>query len=111
MGSRRWALVSTALLFAFLFFACGDDNDGGPIAVQYDVIASEPRFVVPSDALPPEADPSVSNNNVDILFSGGRLFMAWRTAPTHFASTETRMVIVSSIDGGATWEFEHQIAL
>ena len=39
----------------------------------------------------------------------GRMFMAWRSGPTHFASSLTKMFIVSSIDGGVTWEKEYEL--
>ena len=80
-------------------------------AVDWQVSATEPRFVVPSTGLPDELDLMPSNNNVDIAFHDDRLFLAWRNAPTHFASEETRMVVVSSTDEGATWESETEVAL
>ncbi len=73
--------------------------------------ASAPRWVVPSAGLPSSIKLEASNNNVDIIFFDGRLFMAWRTAPNHFASEYTRMLIASSLDQGATWEFESEIAV
>jgi len=65
---------------------------------------SLPRWVVPSENLP--VTPLASNNNVDIVVHDGRLFLAWRTAPFHFASPATRMEVVSSTDAGATWDHE-----
>ena len=52
-----------------------------------------------------------ANNNVDIIFHEDRLFMAWRTAPTHFASSDTQLQVVSSTDNGPHWELETQLAL
>lgn len=80
-------------------------------AREYTVTASEPRWVVPSPALPAEATPLASNNNVDIHFFGDRLFFAWRTNDTHFASRNARMHVVSSKDEGRTWSHEHTVAL
>ena len=40
-------------------------------AGEFDVIVSEPRFVIPSGAVPPELPPDNSNNNVDILIHDG----------------------------------------
>ena len=93
--------------------APGDDPAAYNVdtSVTYDIQVSEPRWVVPSDGLPPEAPAAVSNANVDIQFFGDRLFMAWRAAPFHFAGEETRMQIVSSADGGYTWDFEAVVAL
>ena len=79
--------------------------------VEYAITLSEPKWVSPSADLPSEIIPMASNNNVDIVFHDGRMFMAWRTAPTHFASEKTIMYIISSDNLGETWEYEHQIVL
>lgn len=78
-------------------------------AGSYTPVVSEPRWVIPSDALP--IPTQISNNNVSVLVAGDTLFLAWRTAPSHFASTETELHIVSSGDDGQTWIHEHTIAL
>jgi len=41
-----------------------------------------------------------ANNNLDLARHGGRLWLAWRTAPSHFASALAR-IEVSSIDDSA----------
>lgn len=79
--------------------------------LAYEPTLSEPRFVVPSDSLPVGLDLLPANNNVDIAFHEGRLFMAWRNAETHFASPNARMIVVSSGDQGVTWQLEDVIAL
>lgn len=76
----------------------------------YRIQVSEPRWVVPSDGLP-EDTAGVSNANVEIHFFGDKLYMAWRSAPFHFASMETKMQVVSSTDGGLSWELETTLAL
>jgi hypothetical protein len=68
------------------------------------------RQVVPGDGLPPEVQPQNSNNNLDVAWHDGRLYLAFRTAPTHFASDETEVYIVSSTDE-QTWRFEGHIAM
>jgi len=65
--------------------------------------------VVPSDGLPPEVVPQVSNNNLDIVHHDGRMFLAFRTAPTHFASSEVVMYVVSTTDE-QTWRYEGTFA-
>ena len=80
-------------------------------SVQYKAVASTPRWVVPSAALPGAAKHGVANNNVDIVLHGDRLYMAWRTGPTHFASTNIEMLVVSSTDMGQTWDFEYKVAM
>ncbi len=80
--------------------------------VDYDPVISAPTWVVPSPALPARASPGfLSNNNVAIRFHDGRLFLAWRTNETHFASANARIFVVSSADQGVTWDFEHEVAI
>ncbi len=90
---------------------CGDDDPSNLVAAEYDIVASEPRFIIPSAVIPTAARSFASNNNVDIVLHEERLFLAWRTAPSHFASTQTQMHILSSPDLGVTWQFEHTVAL
>ncbi len=66
----------------------------------------EARWVVPSAGIPLETAPLASNNNVSIALHDDRLFMAWRSAPSHFASTDSRMYMASSPDLGHTWSHE-----
>jgi hypothetical protein len=72
---------------------------------------SAPYWVVPSNGLPMDVPIDHSNNNVALGQFDGRLFLGWRTAPLHFASTKTRMILVSSADGGRTWELEHIVEM
>ena len=79
--------------------------------VSYRIEVSEPEFIIPSDLLPPEARSQASNNNVDVEYFDGRLFVGWRTGPTHFASEDSEMLVVSSADGGQTWDYETKVVL
>ena len=74
--------------------------------VAYRVVASSPLPVVPSPALPSGLDLQAANNNLSIALHDGRLYLAFRTAPTHFASAEAKLVVLSSADLGRTWAFE-----
>jgi hypothetical protein len=67
--------------------------------------------VVPGPTLPAPVQCLRSNNNLDLARFQGRLFLAFRTAPTHFAGTKTRLYIVSSADEGKSWEYEAQVFL
>ncbi len=80
-------------------------------ATAYDPIVSSPRWVVPSPRLPAEVDIQPSNNNLAIALHGDRLFFAWRTAPTHFASDHARLYVVSSPDMGQSWTLETTVSL
>jgi hypothetical protein len=76
----------------------------------YHVVLSDPVPVVPSPTLPPGLDVQRSNNNLAIALHDGRLFLAFRTAPIHFASRNARLVLLSSPDLGRTWVLETTIA-
>ena len=82
-----------------------------PAPTDFDVVASAPRFIIPGDTLPAQFQPFASNNNVDLRFHDGRLYLAWRAAPNHFAGTDTHLYIMSSADGGETWAYERDIFL
>jgi hypothetical protein len=66
----------------------------------------ETRRVVPSAGLPAEVRPMPANNNLDVVrHSDGRVYLAFRSAPTHFASPDTAVYVVSSADE-RSWDFE-----
>ncbi|MCX7945231.1 MAG: hypothetical protein N2746_12055 [Deltaproteobacteria bacterium] len=68
------------------------------------------RQIVPSDMLPKEVYSQASNNNLDVIEYNCRLFLGFRTAPSHFASTETEMFILSTEDF-VKFEFEKKISM
>ena len=68
-------------------------------------------WVVPSNRVPTEATVLPSNNNLSIEMFQGRLYLAWRTAPTHFASAKTQLEVISSGDLGQTWRFEKRFQM
>ena len=74
------------------------------------VSVSEAELVVPSAGLPPAILPMRSNNNLDVGVVGDTTFLAWRTAPLHFASGRARLEVVSSTNSGS-WKHEHTIAM
>lgn len=61
--------------------------------------------------LPKEVKIKASNNCISIAEYKGKLFIAWRSAPFHFASTKTKMYVMSSEDDGENWDFELEISL
>lgn len=118
--SRGW--LTGPLCALFLAGCGGGESVHGPLSddpadwnvdtsVEYRVLTSEPRWAVPGMSLPPEAAIMASNANVDIQFHGDRLFMAWRTAPFHFASDRALMHVVSTRDQGISWEYEALVDL
>ena len=94
------------LVLLISLFACKKEAPLG-----YYPKAGEPRFVIPASNLPNEIECLASNNNVGIEIFEGRLFVAWRSSETHFASANSKMFVISSPDMGKTWEYETTIAL
>jgi len=68
------------------------------------------KKLVPSGQMTCQLKGSKSHNNVDIIRFDNRYYMAFRAAPTHFASAKTRLFIMSSPDG-ENWECETEIHL
>ena len=56
------------------------------------------EMVVPSDKLPSDIRLRKANNNLDITYYNNRYYLAFRNAPSHFASKKTRMYVLSSVD-------------
>lgn len=56
----------------------------------------------------PEVSTDLANNNLDIVQHEDRLFFAWRTAPSHFASPDVHLNVLSRGPAGE-WEFEATI--
>ncbi len=54
-----------------------------------------------------------AHNNLDVIVHDNRIFLAFRTAPSHFASTETMLYVLSRADGddAAPWELEHSVGM
>ena len=68
------------------------------------------RRVVPSDGLPPAVDVKRSNNNLDVTRFGGRTYLAFRSADSHFAGDTTVIHVVSS-DDERSWRPEARFAI
>ncbi|MEZ4389762.1 MAG: hypothetical protein R3A48_01600 [Polyangiales bacterium] len=77
---------------------------------RHAVTVLETRQVIPGEGLPPETPAGNSNNNLDVARHDGRIYLAWRTAPDHFASSETRLFVVSSADE-RSWRYETRLSL
>jgi hypothetical protein len=69
------------------------------------------RRIVPSRELPAGVDVQTANNNLDVVrHSDGRVYLAFRSAPNHFASVDTVVYVVSSTDE-EHWRLEARFAL
>lgn len=63
------------------------------------------RRVVPSAGLDSRSEVQTANNNLDVVRHQGRVYLAWRSAPSHFASAEVVINVASSEDE-QTWRHE-----
>jgi hypothetical protein len=72
---------------------------------------SAPSWIAPGPGLPPGVDLQPSNNNVALASHGGRVFLAWRSSRTHFASRDSRLYVVSTATPGKGWTMEAAVAL
>lgn len=70
----------------------------------------ETRRIVPSGGLDSRSGVQTANNNLDVVRHQGRVYLAWRTAPSHFASGEVVLNVVSS-DDERTWRYETSFRL
>lgn len=67
------------------------------------LVADGLRWVIPGSTVPSALKAQASNNNVEIHFFEGRLYLAWRTAPNHFADEAAQILVMVSTDEGHTW--------
>ena len=89
-------------MLILMTLACtGNEADSATAAPTIRDVA----VVVPGAGLPAEVSPQDANNNLDIVMHDGRLFLAFRTAPSHFASDQTILYVVSTTDE-QTWRYE-----
>lgn len=113
------------LVFAILVAmaaGCGDDDacypvDDQEVAICDRLVAacapasgqlpalSEMVQVVPDQGMPAGVVSQDSHNNLDVIWYQNRIFFAFRTAPSHFASDETVLYLVSSVDQ-QSWSLE-----
>lgn len=98
----------------FFLLACHEaQDDTGKVTTEPtlgDTIQIVPNDAASGGSLPAEVVPQTSNNNLDVILHNGRYYFAFRTAPSHFASTETVLYVVSSTDQ-KNWTFETSFAM
>jgi hypothetical protein len=63
-----------------------------------------------SGKLPPQCKIQHSNNNLDLVKYHNKFYLAFRTAPTHFASKKAMLYVVSSTDM-ENWNYESEVAM
>jgi len=106
-AGRVGIVLFLVCLASFTAFGCKRSSDPSGTGLAGPPTLSDYEVVVPSDELPASVRESLqdANNNLDIVLHQGRFFLAFRTAPNHFASTETTLYLVSSTDR-VNWAFE-----
>ena len=85
--------------------AAAADAGADAAAVTWTPHIGEPAQIVPSAGMPPQIVIQPANNNLDVAMHDGRLFLAFRTAPYHFADPAVELHVVSSGDGVS---FDHE---
>ena len=115
-------LVGLAVVLACVTMAaCGDEaNESSKPTLHplcdarpdlcVDRVGTDPSFtdpvvVLPSASMPDGIDSQRAHNNLDAAWFDGRVFLAFRTAPNHFASADTVLFVVSTPDL-ESWRFE-----
>ncbi len=94
-----------------LLLACVGGHLSGDSGAALDApVLGELRQVVPGPGLPAAVTPQDSNNNLDVTMHEGAAFLAFRTAPSHFASPDTVLYVLRS-DDQQTWTHELTITM
>ncbi len=102
------ARLATSALCSLLAFGCADVPVETSASVPH---VGETRAIVPGPGLPSEYTTlrdqlaAQSNNNLDVVRHGDRVFLATRLSKDHFASADTYLLVFSSRDE-RTWDFE-----
>ncbi len=82
-------------------------RDLGP----YRVSVADTRRIVPSTGLDQKIGVQNANNNLHVIrHTDGRVYLAWRSAPSHFASDRVVIHVVSSQDE-QNWRSEAQFSV
>ena len=113
LSSAALAVAAKGAEHAALFIGLARSGEQAPFApapavepAPESIALIDTRRIVPSSGLPPDVRLMPANNNLDVVrHSDGRVYLAFRSAPSHFASPKTVIFIVSSKDE-RTWDFE-----
>lgn len=87
-----------------LLLACTSPEDSAAPA-QQDPTVGPALQVSPGPGMPAEVVDQPAHNNLDVIRHDGRVYLALRTAPDHFASAHPVIYVVSSEDQ-ETWRYE-----
>lgn len=111
----KWFLAALFAAGALTLSACGDNTPSDICRLDPALCEapwaglkiSAPHWVVPTE-LPGDITAGPANNNLDVALFGGRLYLAFRTGLTHFASEDVRVHVIST-DDHRTWRKETEL--
>ncbi len=101
IGKGGLRVVRNVLVVVCLGAAgCSDPAPSTDPGTVSEPTLSDMEWVVPSEGLPAEVRDGLqnANNNLDAILHQGLFYLAFRTAPTHFAAREAEIFVVSSPD-------------
>ena len=87
------------------YFAPPPSEPGGDA-----VVLESTRRIVPSDGIPASITVQKANNNLDVTRHAGRVYLAFRSAPDHFASPSAAIHVISSGDE-RLWRYETSVTV
>ena len=97
-------------MLLFITIACIAPGEQGPAKNEVVVELGELKQVIPASNLPAGVETQTSNNNLDVVeHIDGKVYLAFRTGPSHFASDLVHMYILSSDDDGENWTLENDL--
>jgi hypothetical protein len=112
-SAHAWAAGAARTITASLLVtlvALAGCSPPSPLAVSEPTLQGT-EVLVPFASPVPGVTTQLANNNLDVVWHEGRLFLAFRTGPSHFASDRIELYVVSSADGGQTFELELRLDL
>ncbi len=101
MMKKTTILLSSILLVLILLW-------WNPFAKLQSVSTEGWRILLPSDKIDEQVNCMRGNNNLDAIAYQGKYYVAFRTAPSHFASKKAKLYIISS-KNLENWNLEHEI--
>ncbi|MEK6900152.1 MAG: hypothetical protein AABX05_03430, partial [Nanoarchaeota archaeon] len=85
-------------------------NEEALAALPHRITATRPLELKVGEHLPSDIPVMDGCNNLDLINHADRYYLAFRTAPTHFASSRTLMHILSS-DDALHWQHEETVKM
>lgn len=94
------------LLAGVVAVGCAPPPVPAPSEPPPQVVVGPTTQVLPGPGIPADAPLLQSNNNLDVIESGGSRYLAIRTSLVHFATSTTKLIVFRSDDDGTTWQME-----